>query len=616
MSVVLPAVHDVLRAASPIVGVPEEAEAAALVLLKMQRDLESSEQQVRHAAGCLMSQSSSAVSQVHPVATDRLVRATAQLTDDFSAAATAFRSYARTIERIHTEARTTEREVAAGLWCVGRAADALERSARVLRVDARVCVPSTWEQQPSLWPPLGDGELTALTLAAAAERVEALGAWGAHARLWAHAIERIHACRQRWNDAIRDRVEAERELVAQLRQTVFGPLVSVSGAADRAAITRCATGGAVHPSRWATGQRFEEVLSGRLTPAQVAEAWAQMALTEADIVALPLESVLALARADGVPFWVQDLASRRALDATLQRPDEMWHLMGLDTELSRAAFTEQIEALHQAVGVAEGKATSLPGDPKVQLIGFGAHDGALTAAISLGNADTAGAVGVNVLGMGSGLTGFTEALGGAEQLFLATDRFRTESRPAVITWVGYRAPAAPPALEVAEDERASAGAAPLARFIDGVHAARDSKDPPLGDLVVLGHSYGSTTAAAALKMTETSVDAFITYGSAGVDPGTRIEQLHADRVYATRAAGDQVARVGLGLSGRTDPGDLAGVTTFSAERSTEGIKVTAHDLFTERADPSAWNWNGKVGYLTAGTTAVTSMGHILGGGTP
>jgi len=39
-------------------------------------------------------------------------------------------------------------------------------------------------------------------------------------------------------------------------------------------------------------------------------------------------------------------------------------------------------------------------------------------------------------------------------------------------------------------------------------------------------------------------------------------------------------------------------------------------MFTEDTSGSFFNWGGKVGYLTEGTSSVESMGRILVGGTP
>lgn len=616
MTVMLPSVHEVLSERSPVVGAPSEAEAAAHTLLKMQQDLDHSCFDVQQAASCLSTLVSVAVTSVHASLADRLLGQLIRLSTDFGVAASAFAAYASAIQRIHRDARDTEDDVRGGLRCIALSAQHLERDAVTLRISDRACLPKTWDDRPGLVPRLTPEALDTVTPFEGVARAKALGDWSFQAQLWTMAVDQVQGSQARWRKLIAERVDAEQALITTLRQTVLGPLLSGQGTPTRVIVTRLVTGGAVHPSRWGADELLCQVLSGRLTPQQVTACWNQLGLTEADIERLPIESLFALAKTDGAPFWAQDASSRAALAYATANPSEALRTMGLTYDLSLTDFTEQIAGLNQAYQAALARAASLPGEPAVQLFGFGAHDGALTAAISFGDVDAASNIGLSVLGMGSSVTGFGDALGGADQLFHETEESRPGIAVAVVTWLGYRAPAMPPSVEVAEGERAASGAAPLARLIDGVSAVRAGSDPPLQVLAVFAHSYGSTTAAEALKITATQIDVFVTYGSAGFEPGTTLDQLHTERTYSTKAAGDAVAELGIAVSNRMDPRLIDGVTEFSAESTREGRRVTAHDQYTESDDPSFWNWSGKAGYLTAGTSAATSMGHILGGGTP
>lgn len=115
----------------------------------------------------------------------------------------------------------------------------------------------------------------------------------------------------------------------------------------------------------------------------------------------------------------------------------------------------------------------LPGAPKVQMLGFGNHDGAITTAISFGDIDTASNIGVNVPGIGSTVDGIGNALGGAKELFRAADDANPGATYAMVTWYGYRTPGKPPGDNgVWSMGRADAGATELADFLDGVHAFR------------------------------------------------------------------------------------------------------------------------------------------------
>ncbi len=158
-----------------------------------------------------------------------------------------------------------------------------------------------------------------------------------------------------------------------------------------------------------------------------------------------------------------------------------------------------------------------------------------------------------------------------------------------MSWFGYRAPALP---EVPAQGRAAAGGAELASFLDGIH---DSRGGAPRRLTVLGHSYGSTTAAEALAQTRHRVDTFVTYGSVGFTDATKPEHLNVDRVYATEGQADHTAI--KGRIGRTDPRDLPDVEVFSSEAADGLEAVTGHDMYPETA--------GQVGYLSPGSTAGT-----------
>ncbi|WP_232832905.1 alpha/beta fold hydrolase [Curtobacterium oceanosedimentum] len=169
---------------------------------------------------------------------------------------------------------------------------------------------------------------------------------------------------------------------------------------------------------------------------------------------------------------------------------------------------------------------------------------------------------------------------------------------AVVSWVGYRAPGA---VEVPSQARAAAGGANLASFLDGIH---DSRGSAPRSLTVLGHSYGSTTAAEALAQTRHRVDSLVTYGSVGFTDTTTPEHLNVDHVYATEGSADHTAI--LGRIGRTDPRDLPDVDTFGADDSPGGSAVTGHDMFPDSG----------VGYLSRDATAQQTIAKIIATGKP
>ena len=229
---------------------------------------------------------------------------------------------------------------------------------------------------------------------------------------------------------------------------------------------------------------------------------------------------------------------------------------------------------------------------------FGVANGAPVAAVVLGDLDTAENVTVNVPGATTTLDSTLQKVRAASGLLNSAARLQGSTSFAVVSWFGYRAPALP---EVPAQGRAAAGGAELASFLDGIH---DSRGGAPRRLTVLGHSYGSTTAAEALVQTRHHVDTFVTYGSVGFTDATKPEHLNVDRVYATEGQADHTAI--KGRIGRTDPRDLSDVEVFSSEAAGGLTAVTGHDMYPETA--------GQVGYLTPGSTAQDTISQIIATG--
>ncbi|GAA2185401.1 hypothetical protein GCM10009786_01600 [Leucobacter alluvii] len=357
---------------------------------------------------------------------------------------------------------------------------------------------------------------------------------------------------------------------------------------------------------------IEALTSATLSVNQNATVWEGLDLTPQEVRDLPMKDLFALANVDGLPAWARDIASRKALDYALSQPATAYGLMGFTGEdMSQDEFVEQVTALKASLEKAESNRFRLRGKPPVQMLGFDNHDGALTTAISFGDLDTASNVGANVPGMGAKADDLDSALRGAQELFRVANEENSSTSYAVVTWLGYRTPGMPPDTGVLGMDRANAGAPNLARFLDGIHAlrSRESSDE-LDRLVVFAHSYGSTTAGQALKLTTNDVDAFVTYGSAGLAPGTALEELHAADVFSTKARGDNVAGLGYSGNDRVDPRAI-GAQEFDADSGEK--RVTAHDMFSEDAPWSVWNWGGDVGYLSIGTSTLEFMGRSLVG---
>jgi len=354
-----------------------------------------------------------------------------------------------------------------------------------------------------------------------------------------------------------------------------------------------------------------KLLQPGLTPAEVAEAYAQLPQTDDYISGLPLATQYLFANLDGVPASKRDIASRAVLDAAVEDPERVYQLMGFGGDRNRglAAFEEQVKALSDALDDADERARYLPGeqvDKVAQLVGFGEHDGALVAAISLGNVETASNVTVNVPGMDSDAAGLSSSVKASEQLITAAfDENRHESY-AVVSWFGYNSPNK---AEVAFSARASSGASELASFLDGVHDSRAGNAPD--SVTVMAHSYGSTTTSEALLLTQNRVDSFISYGSVGLTDEATVEELNADGVFSTLAAGDGLAPLGLwlGQNSRTDPSEVPGVQQFSSEGGPGAKAVTQHNMWTDSE-------SDQTGYLAADSTSLMTISQIVANGRP
>ena len=346
---------------------------------------------------------------------------------------------------------------------------------------------------------------------------------------------------------------------------------------------------------------LRRLLDPSLTSAEVASAWAALGFTDADVRALPLTTQLQFAGLDGVPAAQRDIASRAVLSAAVRNPERLYRLMGLpytSGAVSLDEFREQVIALRDGLRDADDLARGIrsPSRSVAQLVGFGVSNGALIAAVALGDLDTASNVTVNVPGAMTTLGSVGEKVTAANGLLTSAWKLRTAESFAVVTWIGYHAPGA---VEVPRQDRAHAGGANLSGFLDGIH---DSRGAAPGSLTVLGHSYGSTTAAEALAQTRHRVDSFVTYGSVGFTDTTRPAHLNVGRVYATEGADDHTAV--FGRIGRTDPRDLPGVAVFTAEAVGGSKAVTGHAMYPDSG----------VGYLSPNATSQQTIATIIATG--
>jgi pimeloyl-ACP methyl ester carboxylesterase len=323
-------------------------------------------------------------------------------------------------------------------------------------------------------------------------------------------------------------------------------------------------------------------------------AHAHSAVQAALIAGLPT----VIGNLNGVAYWARDRANR----LVARREYKRWRRKLAAAEAAKASGASgasraldearaQVAALKNFLAGATTKLNVRRGTVRQMLV---FRPGAPPlGAYSVGDLDTANGITFLVPGMGSSLADTTSYMRAASNVAA-----RHPSDSALVAWLGYEAP--PNILTTGNpgvfgEQYAERGARMLAGDLEGVRATR-----PDATLNVIGHSYGSTTAALALAdAPNLGVRTFVTLGSAGI-PG-RVPDAAAtnvDQMYAAQAAelGD-VAWIGRKYSvpHRADPTDEFGATVIDTR---DGERVDVHDLFV------GVNRNNRHGYLDAGTNTL------------
>ncbi|QKS17530.1 hypothetical protein HUN59_16120 [Curtobacterium sp. Csp2] len=343
---------------------------------------------------------------------------------------------------------------------------------------------------------------------------------------------------------------------------------------------------------------LRKVLAAGLTPEQVVDRWSALGWSNGtgskrDLAALPLAVQAAIGNLEGAPHWARDAANRTVLAARLR-----------DAERTHDPQFAALKDITASLRTVDG------GAPR-QLIALTADEPPL-AAVSIGDLATADSVTWAVPGMGSSTEKMTNWTDAAQNVFDEQHTVDKGKTHAVVAWMGYKAPAVPVAggtdFGVFDTKAAAAGAPALVASIQGLAAVRADRPPRTA---VLGHSYGSTTAAIALSEGQTHVDAFVTVGSAGIpDDIASASDIDADAMFSGQARnvipfleggkGDQWAHVGREFSSdhHTDPTQRGfGSTPFNTDGSDDGRAVGDHGVHTD----------DQTGYLDPGTESLLNV---------
>lgn len=299
-------------------------------------------------------------------------------------------------------------------------------------------------------------------------------------------------------------------------------------------------------------------------------------LTMADRTRLLVDRPDLIGNLDGIPAVVRDSANRRMLVRERTRLGNV--AADLQNRLNHNIFGGVLD--NADVGLAQTRkrlaaldaitATLDQGDRQLLVLDNRSGQDTL-AAIAVGNVDTATHVAVFVPGLDSDVQGDLGRYDGdMDSLKMTVEQLLPKDPPetvACVTWMNYEAPhlgwnLLNPDRSVVSGSAAITGGERLSTFLDGLDAAR-AEDPHLS---LLGHSYGSLTAAYAVRgADDTGVDDLVVVGSPGLGTGTVAElSIPPGHVFVGEASEDRVAD--LGAFG-TDPSRLDGTEQLPTEGS-------------------------------------------------
>lgn len=329
-------------------------------------------------------------------------------------------------------------------------------------------------------------------------------------------------------------------------------------------------------------------------PAAVAVWW--RSLTRAQRAALIGADPEAIGNRDGIPAWARDRADvvllHRDLHTLGQAPSERLTPAQRHRLANALAAEEARTLMHEAVDPRTGDHYST----QLYLYDPDAFGGDGRVAIALGDLDRARDVALTVPGFGTDAGSAPVQSVTAAHVEQAADVLGDGRSHATMFWIGYDAPDNLPwreggadAVGVLTGGMARAGGRHLVATIDGLEQMR-RHDP---HLTVIGHSYGSTTAALGSSYSAPgTVDDLVLVGSPGAGQEIRRADdtgVPAGHVWAGRDSGDVIARLGnhghfglqsaLGAGLGSDPAaEGFGARRFEAESGRRGVgtAIAAH----------------------------------------
>ena len=645
----MPAASAVL-VGTPKAGSVDEIDAIATFLGDVVDDCYQYNVSVLGSVRSLQGLKSVGVSRIRDKMLDRLVPGSDVLSESAGQARTAFHAYAAEVERIHRRADQIKGDAGSYLQSISSAMSEIERIAR----EIRIAVSYSWQTVPPgrLPDPVlsrAADDLSSAERSAAKQNLRMLyeSQWLDAAVCWNKALERLNRLKSEWALLIEERREAEDRVATALQDTPIGQLISLGsggGFSARRAIALGIAGELWGETNEATPYSTSHPLLKKLidtedgsdvqnlsvSPEDIAARWSRLTAEEQQALIDAVPGVIG--NLPGLSGEVRDEANRAQMAFFRAHPDLL-----TPEQLRLAAGVQRILS-REAEQIAGGGAL-----PPVQILALNMADAVPKAAVAYGNVDAAGNVTWMVPGM---LNDATEGIRGMD--IASRNLYSRQGRVpgsgganAVIAWLGYDTPGSPAELDfgVLNSKSALAGAAQLAREINGLDASRLQIDGALPSRDVAAHSYGTTTASIALKDVKHAVDAFVMVGSAGLDTskvpsldGLNVKDVSPGQkaIYTTHAAGDHLAPGGAGLSGRGQPNPNAdayglqklspeyeGALSFSAEGDpSRNLKGTdGHSLIGVGSEPGDIGTSASRGrgYLDQYTQSLDSIAKITTG---
>lgn len=361
-----------------------------------------------------------------------------------------------------------------------------------------------------------------------------------------------------------------------------------------------------------------------------------------------------LGNLNGIPADVRDVANRAVMNDDLQRVEDAARQRGLNPKALRDnalnnqdadLFTNpgryglcgtDIARYQNAVKAndfldRDKNAEAFP----IMLWAYDplAFDGKGRAAIAIGNPDKSRNTAVMVPGTNSSVRGgwMSDGPGDAINLYEQSMKADPNRSTAVLAWMGYDAPefddphwqralTRPAELEqVGTPWMARQAGALLAADVNGLAATHDAATPR--HVTVLGHSYGSTTAADAFANSGMRANDAVLTGCPGTDLALRASDFHLDggRLYVGAASTDAISWIGESGNGLPNwlnetlggpLGPWAGLGADPAHEAFGAVRFRAEVAGSHSLTP--W-FTDHAHYYDVGSEALHNMAQIVTG---